>query len=127
MEVEADAAFGGQREQRVELAGGRIAAVREEPSSAKGMAAAAYDAGGRLLSPGFIDPHVHVDKTLTADRVSDAVAAVDLAAAIRAVRELKATFTVEDVAARARRALEMGLAHGTTTARTNCETIPLSG
>ena len=56
---------------RVELAGGRIAAVREEPSSASGMAAAAYDAGGRLLSPGFIDPHVHVDKTLTADRVSD--------------------------------------------------------
>ena len=112
---------------RVEIAGGRIAAVREEPSSASGIAAATHDASGRLLSPGFVDPHVHVDKTLTADRVGDAVAAVDLAAAIRAVRQLKAAFTVKDVAARARRALEMGLAHGTTTARTNCEADPFVG
>ena len=112
---------------RVEIAGGRIAALREEPSSASGIAAAAYDAGGRLLSPGFVDPHVHVDKTLTADRVGDAVAAVDLAAAIRALRRLKGAFTVDDVADRARRALEMGLAHGTTTARTNCEADPFVG
>jgi len=112
---------------RIDIAGKRIAALREEPSSASGMAAAAYDALGRLVSPGFVDPHVHVDKTLTAERVSDAVAAVDLAAAIRAVRQLKAAFTVEDVAERARRALEMGLAHGTTTARTNCEADPFVG
>ena len=112
---------------RVEIAGGRIAAVREEPSSASGIAAATHDASGRLLSPGFVDPHVHVDKTLTADRVGDAVAAVDLAAAIRALRRLKGAFTVDDVADRARRALEMGLAHGTTTARTNCEADPFVG
>ena len=82
---------------------------------------AVWDAQGRLVSPGFVDPHVHLDKALTGDRTADAVAAVDLNAAIRAVRQLKSDFTVEDVASRARRGLEMGLAHGTTTARTHCE------
>ncbi|MEZ7849167.1 MAG: amidohydrolase family protein [Polaromonas sp.] len=80
-----------------------------------------WDAQGRLVSAGFVDPHVHLDKALTGDRTADAVAAVDLNAAIRAVRQLKSNFSVEDVATRARRGLEMGLAHGTTTARTNCE------
>ena len=61
---------------RIEIAGSRIATLREEPSHAGGAAAATYDADGRLLSPGFVDPHVHVDKTLTSGRVSDALAAV---------------------------------------------------
>ena len=106
---------------RVEILDGKIATVREE-----GGERATYDAGGRLLSTAFVDPHVHVDKTLTADRVPDALAAIDLAAAIRAVRALKAQFSQADVAARARRALEMGLAHGTTRVRTNCEADPFA-
>ena len=111
---------------RIEIAGGRVVTVRPEPA---GPAAekAAHDARGRLLSPGFVDPHVHVDKALTADRVADAAAAVDLATAIRTVRGLKAAFTEPDVAARAERALRMGLIHGTTSARTNCEADPFVG
>ena len=81
----------------------------------------AWDAGGRLVSPGFVDPHVHVDKALTSDRVTDGADVAGLSDAIRAVRRLKADFTVADVADRAQRSLEMGLAHGTTTARTHCE------
>jgi cytosine/creatinine deaminase len=105
---------------------GRIAAIAPEASAARafGVRAGAWDVGGRLVSSGFVDPHVHVDKALTADRVSDAVAAVNLAAAIDAVRALKREFTAADVQARATRALEMGLAHGTTHARTNCEADP---
>ncbi len=109
---------------RVEIHDGRIASVQEESSDARG---ADCDAQGRLLSPGFVDPHLHVDKALTSNRVNDAVAAVDLAAAIRAVRDLKGKFTVSDVAARAQRALEMGLIHGTTSARSNCEADPFVG
>lgn len=112
---------GRQGRWRIEIAGARIASVREE-----GGTPATHDAAGRLLSAGFVDPHVHVDKALTADRVADAVAAIDLAAAIRAVRVLKAQFSEADVAARARRALEMGLSHGTTSARTNCEADPFA-
>lgn len=84
-------------------------------------AALTWNAGGRLVSAGFVDPHVHVDKALTSDRVSDGADVAGLSEAIRAVRRLKSDFTVADVADRAQRSLEMGLAHGTTTVRTNCE------
>lgn len=104
------------------MAQGCITDVLEDaPGAATCEASAVWDAQGRLVSPGFVDPHVHLDKALTSERTADAVAAVDLDAAIRAVRKLKADFTVNDVAERARRALEMGLAHGTTSARTHCE------
>ncbi|MFW7346325.1 MAG: amidohydrolase family protein [Pigmentiphaga sp.] len=104
---------------RVIVAGGRIAEIAPEGDG--GRYADAWDADGRLLSTAFVDPHVHVDKALTSDRVDDAVAASDLDAAIRAVRRLKSGFTEQDVAARAAASLRMGLAHGTTVARTNCE------
>ena len=109
---------------RIDILDGCIATVREEPGHARD---ADCDAQGRLLSSGFVDPHLHIDKALTSDRVSDAVAAVDLAAAISAVRRLKSAFTVADVTERARRALEMGLSHGTTSARSNCEADPFVG
>lgn len=115
---------GTQGRWRVEIQGGAIACVKEESAHLRG---ADCDAQGRLLSSGFVDPHVHIDKALTSNRVEDAVAAVDLAAAIRAVRNLKSQFTVSDVAARAQRALEMGLMHGTTSARSNCEADPFVG
>ena len=109
---------------RIDILDGRIATVLEESGHARG---ADCDAQGRLLSSGFVDPHLHIDKALTSDRVSDAVAAVDLAAAISAVRRLKGAFTVADVTERALRALEMGLSHGTTAARSNCEADPFVG
>ena len=105
---------------------GRISGVAEGASAAAafGTRAGTWDADGRLVSAAFVDPHLHIDKALTADRVDDAVAPVDLQAAICAVRALKKVFTAPDVAARATRALEMGLVHGTTIARTNCEADP---
>ena len=95
--------------------------VADEVSAAAGNAARSWDAGGRLVSSSFVDPHVHLDKALTSDRVSDGADVAGLSEAIRAVRQLKSDFTVADVAFRAQRSLEMGLAHGTTTVRTNCE------
>jgi cytosine deaminase len=105
---------------------GRIASIGEGTTAAAafGVRAGAWDAGGRLVSAAFVDAHLHLDKALTADRVDDAVAAINLAAAINAVRTIKSAFTPTDVAARAKRALELGLAHGTTIARTNCEADP---
>jgi len=109
----------------IAVEGERIAAIEEGTSAAVlGKRSRAWDAGGRLVSSAFIDAHLHLDKALTAERVDDAVAPVDLQAAIRAVRNLKRAFTPADVAARATRALEMGLAHGTTIARTHCEADP---
>jgi cytosine deaminase len=100
----------------------RIVSVERDTSGDRGVVTgSAWNAGGRLVSSAFVDPHVHIDKALTSDRVLDGADVAGLSQAIRAVRLLKADFTVEDVAKRARQSLEMGLAHGTTTVRTNCE------
>lgn len=107
---------------RIDIAGDRIARVAPADHAPVVRAPlASWDAQGQLVSSGFVDPHVHLDKCLTSERAPDAVAATDLDAAIRAVRKLKSEFTVDDVAARATQALEMGLAHGTTAVRTHCE------
>ncbi|MSQ70267.1 MAG: hypothetical protein EXR27_03110 [Betaproteobacteria bacterium] len=110
------------------IEGTRIAALAEGDSarSAFGDRAAgeAWDVEGRLVSPGLVDAHVHVDKALTDDRVGDVLAAEGLAAAIRAVRGLKTGFSVADVRERATRALGMSVAAGTVHARTYCEADP---
>lgn len=100
----------------------RIASVESDSAGeGSGACGAVWNAGGRLVSSAFVDPHVHIDKALTSDRVPDSADVAGLSQAISAVRLLKKNFTVEDVASRARRSLEMGLAHGTTTVRTHCE------
>lgn len=81
-----------------------------------------WDVDGRLVAPGFVDAHTHLDKALTDDRIGDVFGDAGLEAAIRAVRELKAGFDARDVAARADRALGWSVAHGVTALRTNCET-----
>ena len=107
---------------RVSIRADRIVSVeKDKPGDRAGADGPDWNAGGRLISSGFVDPHVHIDKALISDRVADGADVAGLSEAIRAVRLLKADFTVEDVAARARQSLEMGLAHGTTTVRTNCE------
>jgi len=107
---------------RVSIRADRIVSVeKDKPGDRAGADGPDWNAGGRLISSGFVDPHVHIDKALISDRVADGADVAGLSEAIRAVRLLKADFTVEDVAARATQSLEMGLAHGTTTVRTNCE------
>src|SRR3977135_1227059 len=45
------------------LTGGRIAAA--EPSGAyKGSAAKIHDAGGSIVAPGLVDPHIHVESSM---------------------------------------------------------------
>src|SRR5690242_19437865 len=77
------------------IAGGRIVAL------APGLAAdgETLDLGGRLVSTGFVETHLHLDKACILDRCQTEG---DLGAAIREVTRLKAAFTAEDVYARAR-------------------------
>lgn len=107
---------------RINVRADRIVSIEQDSSGDRaGADGPTWNAGGKLVSSAFVDPHVHVDKALTSERVLDGADVAGLSEAIRAVRLLKADFTVEDVAIRATRSLEMGLAHGTTTVRTNCE------
>jgi len=80
------------------------------------------DAGGRYVSPGFVETHVHLDKSCIVDRVQNREGT--LAEAIREVAKAKAAFTADDVHARASRTLERAIVQGTTRMRTHVEVDP---
>ena len=97
---------------------GRIKAI-EAGLAAEGET---LDLGGRLLSPGFVETHIHLDKACIMDRCRSEKG--DLAEAIDEVTKSKKEFSEEDVAARASRVLEKCVSHGTTHMRTHLEVDP---
>jgi len=97
---------------------GRIAAI-EADLKAEGEI---LDLAGRLLSPGFIETHIHLDKACIMERCRSEKG--DLAEAIDEVTKSKKEFSEEDVATRASRVLEKCVSHGTTHMRTHLEVDP---
>jgi cytosine deaminase len=83
------------------------------------------DLGGRLVLPGFVDSHIHLDKACLLGRCGHGHRSVT--EAIRAVAAMKRDFTVEDVYARGARVLERAILHGTTRMRTHVEIDPRIG
>ena len=69
------------------------------------------DAKGHLVAPGFVETHIHLDKTCTIDRCACETVRFPFDAMER-VSAIKHTFTVEDVQTRARRTLEKCISHG---------------
>jgi cytosine deaminase len=100
------------------IAGGRIAALAPQLAAE----AEELDVGGRLVSPGFVETHLHLDKSCILDRCGSERG--DLDEAIREVARAKAAFTAEDVHARAKRTLERCILNGTTHIRTHLEVDP---
>jgi cytosine deaminase len=100
------------------IADGKIAAI-EAGLAAEGET---LDLDGRLLAPGFIETHIHLDKACIMDRCRSEKG--DLAEAIDEVTKSKKDFTEGDVAARASRVLEKCVSHGTTHMRTHLEVDP---
>lgn len=118
-----NARVGGAEDQLVDigLAGGRIAAI--EPSLPG--AATVEDLAGRLVLPGFVETHIHLDKSCILGRCVCHKGTLE--EAIGAVAEAKRGFTEEDVYQRATRTLEMALLQGTTRMRTHVEVDPRIG
>ena len=81
------------------------------------------DGGGRVLTPGLVDSHIHLDKALISDRAPSIEGTV--AEAIRVSAAAKRTFTVEDIRARARRVLDAATHAGTTAMRSHVEVDPI--
>ena len=83
----------------IAFAGGKIAAI--EP----GLAAEGeiIDLGGRLVSPGFVETHIHLDKSCILDRCKSERG--DIEEAIAETAKAKAAFTPQDVHSRAIRTL----------------------
>ena len=95
---------------------GRIAAIQP---GLVAEAAAELALDGRLVSPGLIESHIHLDKSRILDRCAPAPdRGTDHMARVAAV---KPGFTLEDVHARAGRTLEDCISHGTTHMRTHVE------
>jgi cytosine/creatinine deaminase len=102
---------------------GRIAAI------APGLpteGAEVEDCLGRLVSPGFVETHIHLDKTCTIDRCPCETQRFPHGAMQR-VSDIKHSFTVEDVTSRARRTLEKCIGHGAMVMRTHAEVDPKVG
>lgn len=100
------------------IAAGRIAAL--EPNLT--AQAEELDVGGRLVSPGFVETHIHLDKSCILDRC--AASRGDLDEAIAEVAKAKKGFTPEDVYQRSGRTLEKCILNGTTHMRTQLEVDP---
>ena len=100
---------------------GRIAAI------GRGLTAEAevFDLGGCLVTPGFVETHIHLDKSCILDRLSSTQGGLD--EAIGEVARLKQEFTAEDVYLRAKGTLEKCVLNGTTHMRTHLEVDPVIG
>ncbi len=83
------------------------------------------DLGGRLVLPGFVETHIHLDKSCILDRCASKRG--DLEEAIEEVARLKKGFSVEDVAERAKKTLKKCVLNGTTRMRTHVEVDPVVG
>jgi cytosine deaminase len=98
------------------IAAGRICA-RGPQLAASGSVE--LDAAGHLTLPGFVDPHLHLDKALSRGELREPPET--LAEAITASRGLKAHWTEAAIEARATRAVTMALRAGTTALRTHVD------
>jgi cytosine deaminase len=112
----------GQEDSLVDIAiaGGRIVEI------APRIAAAAPEEmlAGRVVLPGFVESHIHLDKSCLLDRCSGAGSLKDSIAAVAAA---KRDFTVEDIYTRGSRTLEKSILQGTTRMRTHVEVDPRVG
>jgi cytosine deaminase len=93
----------------IAMTAGRVEAV------GAGLAAAAreIDADGCLVSPGFVNLHLHADKSLLGEVMRPNVSGT-LPEAIAITNEFKRAYDPEEVAQRAGRVLEAGVQNGTT-------------
>jgi cytosine deaminase len=108
----------GRQPVDIGIANGTIAAI-EPTLAAEGRE---IDLDGRLVSPGFIETHIHLDKSNILDRCKAEKG--DLEEAIGEVARAKKEFTPEDVYNRARRTLERCISNGTMYMRTQLEVDP---
>jgi cytosine deaminase len=83
------------------------------------------DLDGRLLLPAPAEPHAHLDKALSADRIRPPLG--DLGSAIAAWTEYATTMTVDEIADRARTQALAMLATGTTAVRTHVDVLSDGG
>jgi cytosine deaminase len=117
----------GQEHERVDIAvrDGMIAAITPGSSLATQDSARDIALDGRLVIPGFVETHIHLDKSCISDRCTCGTGT--LKEAIESVAAAKLAFTEEDIYTRGRRTLEKAIVQGTTRMRAHVEVDPRIG
>lgn len=103
---------------------GRIAAVAPKRRFPRG--AAVFDAGGGLLTPSFVDPHLHLDLAYSADLVPENRSGT-LLEAIRLWSAFKRRLRPRDVTSRAVRAIHAEVSFGTGSIRNHVDVGSTAG
>lgn len=124
MDIVVRNAFLPQRREKVDIGIYREKIVRisgniKEPGRTE------IDAEGGVVFPGFVDPHVHMDKSLIRQRLKGKRDLSTLDKRISATQEIKRSFTEEDVKERIIRAARMVVPRGTLVTRTHVEADPI--
>ncbi|WP_316568718.1 amidohydrolase family protein [Neobacillus sp. YIM B06451] len=112
----------GEELKDVAIKRGKIEAIAKELNV---DAARVIEGNGKVLIPGLVESHIHLDKALIADRLPNKSGTLQEALSVTA--QLKPTFSKEDIADRAERTLQMLIKHGTTHIRTHSEFDPSQG
>ncbi|MGH2948627.1 MAG: amidohydrolase family protein [Solirubrobacteraceae bacterium] len=105
----------------VGIAGERIAAVGNDLEAAREL-----DAAGRLVSPAFVQPHIHLDKVLVGPLLPPNRSGT-LAEAIALLHATKRAATVEEIRARAGVVVRQAVMAGTTAIRSHVDVDTIGG
>ena len=105
-----------------------VAAARGDAGAASTAAAPGariVELGGALLLPALTEPHAHLDKAFLAEVIPNPTG--DLIGAIEAIQAGRHLITLQDTTERARRAIDLLVANGTTAIRTHADVTAANG
>src|SRR3984893_18461954 len=106
------------------IANGRFVSVNQGVASS--VPVLTLDAEGRMAVPGFVEPHIHLDKALISER-APVNRSGTLNEAIEILWELKRNYTVDEIADRASRVLAQALENGISQLRTPVDVDRIGG
>lgn len=109
----------------VRLQGDRIAAIESQVAFVSPASAEILDARGNLVIPPFVEPHIHLDATLTAGEPRWNMSGT-LFEGIECWGERKAIITHEDTKARAKQTINALAVHGIQHVRTHVDVTDAS-
>ncbi|MDI4646269.1 amidohydrolase family protein [Cohnella hashimotonis] len=109
----------------IEMRDGAILGIAPAAPGASALEKCVFDASGFIVTPGLVETHIHLDKAFLSERLERPAA--NLGEAIAMTAALKPGYTLEDVTARSRRALDRALSFGVALLRAQVEIDPVLG
>src|SRR5712671_4623578 len=106
------------------IANGRFVSMNQ--SGVSPTSVVTLNADGRMAVPGFVEPHIHLDKALISERAPVNVSGT-LTEAIEILWEIKRNYTVDEIADRASRVLARAIENGVSRLRTHVDVDPIGG